>query len=70
MLQAILCCLGLVLPLHDGLHEQIAALTAEIAARPEDAALYVRRADLYRAYASCGSGRLEGSAAEQVKGRA
>ena len=33
---------------HDGIHEQIIAVTAEIKKSPRDAALYLKRAELYR----------------------
>jgi len=33
---------------HDGLHEQIVALTHEIESRPKDPELYLRRGELYR----------------------
>jgi tetratricopeptide (TPR) repeat protein len=35
---------------HDGLHEQIAAVTQEIAASPKDALLYLKRGELYRVH--------------------
>ncbi len=36
---------------HDGLHEQIVALTEEIKKDPRNAALYLKRAELYRLHA-------------------
>jgi tetratricopeptide (TPR) repeat protein len=44
----VLCCLALVAPPHEGAHAQIAAVTREIAARPDDGRLYLRRAELQR----------------------
>ncbi len=35
---------------HGDLHEQIVAITAEIATKPDDAQLYLRRAELHRAH--------------------
>ncbi len=42
---------ALVVSAHDGLHEQIVALTEEIKKDPNNAALYLKRAELYRLHA-------------------
>jgi predicted Zn-dependent protease len=46
----VLLVVALAAPLsaHEGMHEQIAQVTAEIVRRPHDAALFLKRAELYR----------------------
>jgi tetratricopeptide (TPR) repeat protein len=45
---SILACTPCVLDAHDGPHDQIVQLTAQIAREPQRAELYLRRADLFR----------------------
>jgi predicted Zn-dependent protease len=51
----LLAAIAIVLPItvaaHDGLHEQIVAVTKKIRKNPKDAALYLKRAELYRLHA-------------------
>ncbi|MDQ3061911.1 MAG: hypothetical protein M3R14_03465 [Acidobacteriota bacterium] len=42
---------SIVVLAHDGLHEQIVAVTKEIKKDPQNAALYLKRAELYRLHA-------------------
>ena len=45
-------CVGLSLPVHahEGLHEQIAAITAKIKREPKNASLYLQRGELHRVH--------------------
>ena len=46
----VVICIGLSLPVraHEGLHEQIAAITAKIKRDPKNASLYLQRGELHR----------------------
>ena len=55
LLATLMLLVGLA-PAHDGLHEQIADVTARIKRAPQDANLYLKRGELYRSskLAACG----------------
>jgi tetratricopeptide (TPR) repeat protein len=61
----LLCCLAAPPLAHDGPHEQIAAVTREIEARPQDARLYLRRAELQRLHGQFELALTDAAAAEE-----
>jgi tetratricopeptide (TPR) repeat protein len=54
---------------HDGLHEQIIALTEAIKKDPQNAALYLKRAELYRLHAEWKLSENDFSRAEKLDGK-
>lgn len=67
-LRAAVVALLLASPLvaHEGLHEQIAAMTARIAADPQNASLYVKRGELYRLHQEWPLAARDYDAAQQL----
>jgi predicted Zn-dependent protease len=53
---------------HDGLHEQIIAVTKKIRKNPKDAALYIKRAELYRLHAELRNAEADFLRAERLAG--
>jgi len=56
----------LVISAHDGLHEQILAVTEQIKKEPRKAALYLKRAELYRLHAEWKLSESDFSQAEKL----
>jgi len=65
---AILFCAGLCFA-HDGLHEQIIAVTEEIKKDPQNAALYLKRAELYRLHEEWQNSERDFARAEKIDGK-
>jgi predicted Zn-dependent protease len=57
---------SLPLHAHDGLHEQIIAVTKKIRKDPKDPALYLKRAELYRLHAEWRNAKADFLRAEQL----
>src|SRR5688572_23554831 len=54
---------------HEGLHEEIAALTRTLEARPDDAGLLLRRAELYRLHRQWSSALADLARAQELEPR-
>ena len=59
-------CLTLAVAAHDGLHEQILAVTEQIKKEPRNARLYLKRAELYRLHAEWKLSENDFNAAEKL----
>src|SRR5690349_13874897 len=59
-------CLTLTAAAHDGLHEQILAVTEQIKKEPSNAALYLKRAELYRLHAEWKNSEADFNSAEKL----
>jgi tetratricopeptide (TPR) repeat protein len=72
-LVAVAACLEIALvwptPAHEGLHEQIANVTARIKREPRDASLYLQRGELHRLHRDWDSAFSDYSRAEQLNPR-
>lgn len=66
---AMLFCIGNCFA-HDGLHEQIIAVTEQIKKDPQNAALYLKRAELYRLHAEWKNSENDFNRAEKLDGKA
>jgi len=66
-------CLAITLavqaPAHEGLHEQIADVTAQIKREPKNASLYLKRGELYRLHRDWGSAFADYNRAERLNPR-
>jgi predicted Zn-dependent protease len=56
-------------PAHEGLHEQIAAVTAQIKREPKNASLYLKRGELHRLHREWDSAFADYNRAEQLNPR-
>jgi predicted Zn-dependent protease len=61
-----LFCFAIVVSAHDGLHEQILAVTGQIEKDPANAALYLKRAELYRLHAEWVNSERDFNSAEKL----
>lgn len=66
LLPGIVFLCALAISAHDGLHEQITALTEEIKKDPQNAVLYLKRAELYRLHAEWKNSERDFTAAEKL----
>lgn len=66
LLPGIVFFLTLSVAAHDGLHEQIIAVTEEIKKDPQNAALYLKRAELYRLHAEWKNSENDFARAEKL----
>ena len=60
------CCFALAVSAHDGLHEQILAVTEQIKKEPRNAALYLKRAELYRLHEEWKNSENDFNRAERI----